>query len=518
MSNRRSSSPVYTVEFGLQVAPAERRVLVSRFEAARHAYNAALSECHKRRRLLVESRSYTAAVAMRRGPARTKCLRKLQRRYGLTEYEMDRWSTKKLSGTWIANHLHAQARRSLATRALTAVLKHHYGVTGRPRYKGPNQLDCIAGEDPDAGIRVRGARLEWRPLSLRLLCRNGGASADQLTSEIRQIRVLRRRIRGKTRFFAQLIVAGIPPNTQLPGTQLIGIDPGLSYMAISTTTSGTIVDISDTRDRRVKIAGLSRAIQRKRKAARVGMSSGLERRPSKRQRKLQTQLADLHRRLVSERRSRHGRIANALLTLGIRLRIERNSFRAFQRRYGRTMGAAAPSSFIRHLVRKAENAGGQVVFLPASLRLSQTCHSCGLVLRKDLGTRLHECACGIGPVQRDIYSAWLAIMTKPDPKGSTWSLDADQARRAWSGAGLRLPAASRVLSVERFVDWTRAEVASGDDPSFASPSPGTERLAGAARAMHDEARNDVGARPRVRESRAGRRQMRRETARPLVTA
>jgi hypothetical protein len=138
------------------------------------------------------------------------------------------------------------------------------------------------------------------------------------------------------------------------------------------------------------------------------------------------------------------------------------------------------------------------------LRLSQVCHGCGGVVKKPLAQRVHECACGVGPVQRDVYSAWLACMAVPDPTGSPdpetsaeWRLDADQARAAWSGAEPRLPAASSPVSVPEFVSWAR-QVARGGPraarllPERSRRGGGTERLAGEAGAMADEARNVVG--------------------------
>jgi hypothetical protein len=139
--------------------------------------------------------------------------------------------------------------------------------------------------------------------------------------------------------------------------------------------------------------------------------------------------------------------------------------------------------------------------VPTTLRLSQLCHGCSGYRAKPPSLRVHCCACGIGPVQRDAYSAWLALFATPGPQGSQWSVDVVRARSAWTGAGLRLPATSAVMRLEDFSSFV-AQVASGDD--VASPL-GTERLAGEAGAISDEARNVVGQKPRVRASLKGRR-------------
>lgn len=139
---------------------------------------------------------------------------------------------------------------------------------------------------------------------------------------------------------------------------------------------------------------------------------------SHKQRQSERKLAEAQRRASAHRRSLHGQLANDLLRLGDDIRIERNSYRSFQRHFGRSVGLAGPAGFVSVLTRKAANAGAQARQLPARMGLSQVCHGCGCVEKKPLSRRVHECACGLGPVQRDVYSAWLACIAVPDPQGA----------------------------------------------------------------------------------------------------
>ncbi len=156
-------------------------------------------------------------------------------------------------------------------------------------------------------------------------------------------------------------------------------------------------------------------------------------RTSNKQRRAQAKLAETQRKAAARRKSLHGQMANTLLKLGNDIRIEKNSYRSFQRNFGKSVGQAAPAGFVSLLGRKAANAGAQVSQLPTSLRLSQMCHGCGGIKRKPLSLRVHQCECGIGPVQRDVYSAWLACSAVPSDK-LEWRLDANQAALAWLGA------------------------------------------------------------------------------------
>lgn len=63
---------------------------------------------------------------------------------------------------------------------------------------------------------------------------------------------------------------------------------------------------------------------------------------------------------------------------------------------------------MERLHRKAENAGGELIkFPPQKFKLSQLCHQCDKYKKKPLNQRWHHCSCGIQPVQRDLYSAYL---------------------------------------------------------------------------------------------------------------
>src|SRR6266851_262895 len=96
----------------------------------------------------------------------------------------------------------------------------------------------------------------------------------------------------------------------------------------------------------------------------------------------------------------------------------------------RSEGALCP-----YLIAKT---GGTLHEFPTrSTKLSQYCHGCGQCTKKPLSQRLHQCACGIGPVQRDQYSAFLAAYLDP----AELSLSCAQYVIPWEGAEARLRAA-----------------------------------------------------------------------------
>ena len=82
--------------------------------------------------------------------------------------------------------------------------------------------------------------------------------------------------------------------------------------------------------------------------------------------------------------------------------------------------------------------GGTLHEIPTrSTKLSQLCHGCGQTVKKPLSQRWHQCACGVGPVQRDLYSAFLAAYLDP----AELSPSCAQYVIPWEGAEARLRAA-----------------------------------------------------------------------------
>jgi hypothetical protein len=117
---------------------------------------------------------------------------------------------------------------------------------------------------------------------------------------------------------------------------------------------------------------------------------------------------------------------------------EKLSYKGWQKRYGKSVGLRAPGMLIAHLKRTVASTGGTLHEVPPrSTKLSQYCHGCGTFVAKPLSQRIHQCPCGIGPVQRDLYSAFLAAYLDPAEPLPSCAQFVDP----WEGAETRLKAA-----------------------------------------------------------------------------
>lgn len=95
------------------------------------------------------------------------------------------------------------------------------------------------------------------------------------------------------------------------------------------------------------------------------------------------------------------------------------------------------------------NTGGTLHEFPThTTKLSQYCHGCEVNTKKPLAQRWHHCACGVGPVQRDLYSAFLATYLDPPD----YNPSSAQYLQHWESAELRLRAA-----LERLIQRAKEE-------------------------------------------------------------
>ena len=130
------------------------------------------------------------------------------------------------------------------------------------------------------------------------------------------------------------------------------------------------------------------------------------------------------------------KLANEIVREAKTIKLEKVSYKGWQKRYGRSIGLRAPGMFVEQVRRTVLRTGGTLLEFPTwSTYLSQACHRCGSKKKKTLGERYHECECGVF-VQRDIYSAYLASHIDEQTK----CLSITQSSEEWAGVEVRLSA------------------------------------------------------------------------------
>jgi len=432
----RAKTDSFILELPLRTTPTQEKRLLARLEAARQVYNACLGESLRRLALLRQSKAHRAARRLPKGPgqakARTLAFREANGAVGFREYDLHAYAVQ-FNHAWTGEHLDIHVIQKLATRAFKAVQQHSFGRRGRPRFKGKNQMDSLEGKSNASGIRWREECVEWLELKLEaIIDRDDPVIAHGLAARIKYVRLVRRKIEGCNRFYVQLVCEGKPyrkPKNYI-GQGEVGLDQGPSTIAAVGEEEAFLAQFCDELfPRQKEIRRFQRKIDRQRRAnnpdnynpdgtIKPGPKEWYK---SGRQLRMEAALAEL-----SHRRSLHGQMVNRILRMGNVIKMEKLSYRAFQRMYGRSVGMRAPGMFVVLLKRGAESADASVYEFPTRpTKLSQTCHGCGKVAEKPLSQRWHRCECGV-VAQRDLYSAFLARCVEGD------RLNADRARREWS--------------------------------------------------------------------------------------
>jgi hypothetical protein len=471
ISDKPKTTPTFLLELALQVTGLEAKHLHGHFEAARQLYNALLSEALKRLRLMRTDGRWQHArlIPHSQRQERNAAFPALRHEYGFSEYALHAFATEA-NTSWLADHLDGNTAQTLASRAYRAANRVCLGKARRARFRSKGRgLESLEGKTNRQGIRfvLQGPKdgnqgwlvwsKEWIPARIDW---HDPVVCHGLRHRIKYVRLLRRKAssprakgadREGYRYSAQLALEGQP--YQKPkhtvGQDPIGLDLGPSTIAIvpqqgaarlETFCAALAPDAKAKRRLERKLDRQRRAnnpehydsvgrVRKGRKTWHDGVNYNVTRR----------RLASQERKLTAHRKSLHGKLVHDIIATGNVLITEKISYKAWQKQFGKSVGLRAPGLFMTLLRRTVARTGGTLSEVPTQrTKLSQYCHGCGIYAKKPLSVRWHQCACGIGPVQRDLYSAFLASRL------NLKTLIPSIAQTTWESAETRLRAAIEV--------------------------------------------------------------------------
>lgn len=321
--------------------------------------------------------------------------------------------------------------QKLATTVFRSLERYLLGINGRPRFKGVKRpLHSLEGKTNQANFRWDS---QTNALSLGINWSIAGVMPNLAKDEwfwtglqnpVKFCRIVRRPVGNKNHFYLQLVMNGLAPIKTSVLTRLAepqsraGIDIGPSNIGwCSETDAGFFKFCADVDSPQKLIRVLQRKLDRQNRAnnpknfddkGRAKISVKWVK--SKNQLQTQAKLGDLQTHVAEKRNNAHGRDINNLLGKARRFRHDNVSVKSLQKNYGRSVGARAPGHFMSELLRKAERAGGSSKSINVrQLKTSQYDHSTGEFHKKTLSERWHVFGDGRGRVQRDVYSAFLAL-------------------------------------------------------------------------------------------------------------
>ncbi|SFA40864.1 Probable transposase [Parageobacillus thermantarcticus] len=447
MAKTKSASYVLTLK--LKTEPWQEHILEKRFEIGRQLYNACLRELLKRYKKLQNDKNYRELIKQEKTKERNKLLNNLHKEYGLNEYAMHLF-VKPMQQHFKKN-IDSFTVQKIATRAWQAIEKLIFDNAEKVKFKKYNEMDSLEGKSNSTGIRFKNNKLQWNGLNIPVIIKKNDIYAHMaLQDRIKYCRIVRKLIRGKIKYYLQLILEGIPPKKINPKTGEIkhprnegkvGIDIGTQTIAVCSEKEIKLLELApsvENIERKKRI--LQRKLDRQRRANNPHKynedgtikKNNLKWIWSKNYIKTKNQLAELQRKLAEKRKQDHNKLANWILSLGDDIKVETMNYKGLQartketikdkngkfkskKRFGKSIGNKAPSMFLTILDRKLSYEGKRLKFVDTfSVKASQYNHLTDEYNKKKLSERWNDF--GNFKIQRDLYSAFLIMNIKDNLK------------------------------------------------------------------------------------------------------
>lgn len=389
----------------------------------------------------------------------------LQKELGLTEYSIQE-HTKPMRAHF-HNKVNSIVAQKTATRAWNTFNKKLKGEAKKVRFIPKDEFVSFEGKNNSTGWRFSEGKIVYKKFDIPLKTKENDLYIQEALSHIenedefsytnsegenlkanykvKYVRIIQKEIRGKARYFAQLVCQGYPPvkkdkegKEKYPlGKGRVGGDIGTSTMAFVGDKQLSLFNLGEQIKRidnvQKKITRLQRSLDRSRRATnpqyfdekgkiKKGKKTWVY---SNRYLKNKRKLRELNRKLVIYRKFSHQYMANRIKMYGDEFYVEKMNIRGLQlraketkisektgkfqkkKRFGKSIANRAPSLFISILEGKVKSNGGSFEEVnTTTFKASQYNHKTGKCTKKPLNQRWHLFD-DDEKVQRDLYSAFL---------------------------------------------------------------------------------------------------------------
>ncbi|MBR2760197.1 MAG: hypothetical protein IKD66_03405 [Solobacterium sp.] len=380
---------------------------------------------------------YQSLVKDKTIKGRSKKIRQKQLEYGYTEYQLHEKAAEMkhhFSGIIGIDECQKQA-----TKAFRAVEKLRFHEADHVRHHSRNDDTSAEGKSKNSALNYRNGLLYiGRTHKYEVLIKPADKYAKEAiqNNRLKYVRVIRKTIRGKTRYFVQLVLRGKPPKKHEYGSDTVvtGLDIGVSTVAEVSERHVQLHELApgipaiDTEIRKV-----NRAMDRSRHCTNpsnynddgtIRKGIKLHWTYSARYDRLRKKRKELYRKRAVLMKMSHEKLANEILERSTTVISETMNYRALQKRsknttrstrngrfsrksrFGKALANHAPSMFERILDQKLQYIGKGLIHTDtAKIRASQINHVTGEMIKKDLSVRSFDI--DGNTVQRDLYSAFI---------------------------------------------------------------------------------------------------------------
>ena len=437
------SKSTFVLTLKLNTQKYQEDILNKRLNIGRQIYNACLNELYKRYRTMKQSKIYQKTLKMDKSKERNKQFRKINKDFGLTEYSLHKF-VKPMQKHFKKN-IDSFTAQKIATRCFDAFKEKLFNPKIKVRFKKYGTFNSLEGKSNRTGIKYRNQILKWNKLNIPIIIKKGDDYAKKaLNNKIKYCRILRKVIRGKEKYYIQLILKGIPPKKErTTKNQKVGLDIGTRTIAIVSNETAKLLELAPKIDKlENKKRLLLRKLDRQRRSnnpdnfndnGKIKKGIKLKWNNSKKYLKTKLELKEIIRKQKVLRKQSHEILANYIISLGNKVYVEDMNFKGLQRRakkttinkktgkfnkkkrFGKSLANKAPAKLIEIINRKLNYLEKEIIKINTwEVKASQYRHSDGTYKKKKLNKRWN--IIDGQKIQRDLYSAFLIMNVKDNLK------------------------------------------------------------------------------------------------------
>jgi len=330
---------------------------------------------------------------------RSEAFSEARKAYRYSDFDLQAYASLiSNKSKWITEKLDSATQQKIATRAFKASEKVMFGQAKKVRFKVPTRFKSVEGKSNKQGLRWRNDQVLWGDLKLdAIIDSNNQIIQHGLKSPVKYVRILWRELKGRRRWYVQLINEGQPyqkpKNFVTDG--LVGLDLNISNIAyVGDDHAGLLPFAEGVPTFEREISAIQRKMQRSQrvsnpdnyhpdfegKRGRKTINKKGKVKQGKRQwkksanyRKFANKKRELERRKAAYSKTQNRKVVNEILRHGKHIKTENVSVKGWQKRYGKAISAKSPGFVQSELARKAESAGGSFTkFSTQKTALSQT--------------------------------------------------------------------------------------------------------------------------------------------------
>ena len=443
------NTATYVIEYELAFDNDNPSSVLDKLEkTAKAVYNDCLNECLKRYHKLIHDKEYQKLLKAYKTSNNKKKLNKqlndIALSYGYSEYSMHEYVKKPYE--YFNKKLGSHECQKIATRAFKTIEKLRYHQADKVNFKSKFDSFSLEGKSSTSKLHYCNDNLSicYGKYKYKLKIKRNDIYAQlALLDKIKYVRIYSKTIRGKRRWFVQLILKGTPPgkNRQYGNSSKVqGIDIGTSTIAVVSNDKTEMIELApNCKENEHKIKVLSRKLDRSRRANNPDnynndgtIAKGKHKwYKSKNYIKIQAKLKDEYRKLSVKRKQSHEILANQIIAESTDIRVEKMNFKGLQKRsfkttinkngkinskkrYGKTIKNRAPGMLLSIIDRKLKYKNLELKKIDTfQVKASQYNPIDGTYKKKQLKDRLVKLDEEI-IVQRDLLSAYIIAHTNDD--------------------------------------------------------------------------------------------------------